>query len=172
VQTWPRPEARTAPDRQYVYQPGRAVNGGTVVIGYPYSLLAWIPSRSQSWALSIDTERVPSTQTDLEVGVEQVKRLGQARQSLPEVLDIVAADAKYGNHKFFRPLRGQHCGVVAAMRADRVLYCFSCKKSLAHGKLRARPLVFVRAQGGVTFPTKRRWLAEPCPAGARATGSG
>jgi len=119
---WPRPEARTAPDRQYVYHPGRAVNGGTVVIGYPYSLLAWIPSRSQSWALSIDTERVPSTQTDLEVGVEQVKRLGQARQSLLEVLDIVAADAKYGNHKFFRPLMGQHCGVVAAMRANRVLY--------------------------------------------------
>jgi hypothetical protein len=70
----------------------------------------------------VDVERIPSTQTDLEVGVQQVKRLGQARQSFPEVLDIVAADAKYGNHKFFRPLKGQRCGLIAAMRSDRVLY--------------------------------------------------
>jgi hypothetical protein len=119
---WPRPQATTLPDRQYVYHPTQAVNGGTVVAGYAYSLLDWVPLVNRSWALSIDVARRLSTQTDAELGVEQVKRLNEARQSLVEVLDIIVADAKYGNHKFFQPLQGQRCGVVAAMRCDRVLY--------------------------------------------------
>ena len=119
---WPRPQACTLPDRQYVYHPTQAVNGGTVVAGYAYSLLDWVPFVNRSWALSIDVGRRLSTQTDLALGIEQVKRLNQARQSLVEALDIIVADAKYGNHKFFQPLRGQRCGVVAAMRCDRVLY--------------------------------------------------
>jgi len=36
---WPRPRARTMNDRQYVYHPTPAVNGGSICIGYPYSLL-------------------------------------------------------------------------------------------------------------------------------------
>jgi hypothetical protein len=51
-----------------------------------------------------------------------VLRLCAARQACELVLDIVTADAKYGNHKFLRPLRGQRCGIVVAMRRDRVLY--------------------------------------------------
>jgi hypothetical protein len=119
---WPRPQADTLPDRQYVYHPTQAVNGGTVVAGYAYSLLDWVPLVNRSWALSIEVARRLSTQTDAELGVAQVKRLNQARQSYVEVLDIIVADAKYGNHKFFQPLQGQRCGVVAAMRCDRVLY--------------------------------------------------
>lgn len=119
---WPRPQADTLPDRQYVYHPTQAVNGGTIVAGYAYSLLDWVPLVNRSWALSIEVARRLSTQTDVELGVAQVKRLNQARQSYVEALDIIVADAKYGNHKFFRPLQGQRCGVVAAMRCDRVLY--------------------------------------------------
>lgn len=37
--SWPRPRARILPDLQYVYQASNDVNGGTVTIGYPYSLL-------------------------------------------------------------------------------------------------------------------------------------
>jgi len=119
---WARPQASTLPDRQYVYRPTQAVNGGTMVAGYAYSLLDWVPFVNRSWALSIDVARRLSAQTDAEVGVEQVKRLNQARQSFVEVLDIIVADAKYGNHKFIQPLQGERCGVVAAMRCDRVLY--------------------------------------------------
>jgi hypothetical protein len=119
---WPRPQAPTLPDRQYVYHPTPAVNGGNMVAGYAYSLLDWGPFVHRNWALSIDVARRLSTQTDVELGVEQVKRLNEARQSYSQVLDLIVADAKYGNHRFFRPLQGQRCGVVAALRCDRVLY--------------------------------------------------
>lgn len=119
---WPRAQARTLPDRQYVYHPTQVVCNGKIAVGYTYSLLDWVPWAGRSWSLSLDLERVPSRQTDVAVGVEQVKRLGQARETLTNVLDIVVADAKYGNHRFFRPLRGQRCGLLTALRSDRVLY--------------------------------------------------
>jgi len=119
---WARPEAHTLPERKYVYQPSRTNQGSVVVIGHAYSLLDWVPEPNSSWALSIDVERVSSKQTDLEVGVEQVKRLCRARGSREHGLDIVAADAKYGNHHFLDALKDQPCGKVVRLRKDRVLF--------------------------------------------------
>lgn len=122
VTAWARPQAYTLPDRQYVYQPSRTNQGSVVVIGHKYSLLDWVPEASGSWSLSVDVERVPSENTDLEMGIEQVKRLCQARGARDEGLDIVTADAKYGNHHFMEALKGQPCGKVVRLRKDRVLY--------------------------------------------------
>jgi hypothetical protein len=119
---WPRPRARTMDDRQYVYHPTAAVNGGSVCVGYPYSLLDWVPEAHQSWSLSVSIERIPSQMTAVEMGVNQIKELSENRVGLQDVLDIIAADAKYGNAGFLGPLQGQHCGIVVRMRRDRVLY--------------------------------------------------
>ena len=119
---WPRPSARTMDDRQYVYHPTAAVNGGSVCVGYPYSLLDWVPEAHQSWSLSVSVERISSQMTASEMGIKQIKELSEHRTCLQNVLDIVAADAKYGNAEFLRPLQGQHCGIVVRMRKDRVLH--------------------------------------------------
>lgn len=120
--SWLRTHGRTLPNRQYVYRPTPLASRGTVDIGYSYSLLEWVPAADQSWTLNVDQVRVPSSQTEWEVGIEQVRRLSAARQDHPAGLDIVTADAKYGNHKFLYPLRDQGCGLVVALRRDRVLY--------------------------------------------------
>lgn len=119
---WARPRARTMDDRQYVYHPTAAVNGGSVCIGYPYSLLDWVPEAHQSWSLSVSVKRIPSSMTSGEMGVSQIKALSENRAELTEVLDIVAADGKYGNANFLRPLKDQNCGIVVRLRKDRVLY--------------------------------------------------
>ena len=123
---WPRPRARTMDDRQYVYHPTPAVKGGSICIGYPYSLLDWVPEAHSSWSLSVSVKRIPSQMTAGEMGIAQIKALSENRANLPEVLDIVAADGKYGNARFLRPLQGQNCGLVVRMRRDRVLV--SCSK--------------------------------------------
>ncbi len=69
---WPRPHARTLEDRQFVFQSSSAVNGGTVTIGYPYSMLEWIVEAHSSWSLPVDVRRVDSTQTAQEMGAEQI----------------------------------------------------------------------------------------------------
>ena len=119
---WARPEAHSLPDRQYVYQPSRTNQGSVVVIGHKYSLLDWVPEPNSSWSLSVDVDRIPSKQTDLEAGVEQVKKMCQVRRFHDHGLDIVAADAKYGNHHFLDALKGQPCGIVVRLRKDRVLF--------------------------------------------------
>ena len=119
---WPRPRARTMDDRQYVYHPTPAVNGGSICVGYPYSLLDWVPEAHQSWSLSMSIKRIPSQMTAVEMGIDQVKELSKNRAALQDVFDIVAADGKYGNAKFLRPLQGQNCGIAVRLRRDRVLY--------------------------------------------------
>ena len=119
---WPRPRARTMDDRQYVYHPTPAVKGGSICIGYPYSLLDWVPETHSSWSLSVSVKRIPSQMTAGEMGITQIKALSENRANLQDVLDIVAADGKYGNARFLRHLQGQNCGLVVRLRRDRVLY--------------------------------------------------
>lgn len=119
---WPRSRARTLDDRQYLYLPTQAVKGGSICVGYPYSLLDWVPEPQSSWSLSVSVRRIPSHKSAQGVGVEQVVALNEARKDYPDVLDIVAGDGKYGNTNFLRPLRGQRCGIVVRLRKDRVLY--------------------------------------------------
>ncbi|MCH7663383.1 MAG: transposase [Chloroflexi bacterium] len=70
----------------------------------------------------MSVKRIPSQMTAGEMGIAQVKELSQNRATLGRVLDIVAADGKYGNAKFLRPLQKQRCGIVVRLRKDRVLY--------------------------------------------------
>ena len=120
--SWQRPRARTLEDRQYVYQASTDVNGGTVTIGYPYSLLEWCAEPHSSWSLPVDVRRVPSTKTAQEIGIEQIKSLSEIRAACLEALDIVAVDGKYGNSGFLRAVKGLRNGTVARLRSDRVLY--------------------------------------------------
>jgi hypothetical protein len=121
--SWLQPAAKTLPDRQYVYSPTKMLNSRSIGIGQPYSVLAWAPERHSSWAPSLSVRRVSSEQTDVEVGVEQVKLLCRQRpEEMKKDLYLIVADAKYGNHRFLGPLREEPCGVLVRMRRDRVLY--------------------------------------------------
>jgi len=119
---WPRPRARTLDDRQYVYHPTSAIGGGSICVGYPYSVLDWVPEAGSSWSLPVSVQRIPSKMTAVEMGVTQVKELSQNRANLSDGLDIVAGDGKYGNAAFLRPLQRLNCGIVVRLRRDRVLY--------------------------------------------------
>lgn len=119
---WPRPRSRVLDDRQYVYQASSDVNGGTVTVGYPYSLLEWCVEPHSSWSLPVDVRRVPSNQTAQEMGAEQVRSLAQARCECEQALDLVVGDGKYGNAGFLRSVKGLRSGTVVRLRCDRVLY--------------------------------------------------
>jgi hypothetical protein len=120
---WAHPGAKAMSDRQYVYSPTIAVDGGSIVVGHPYSVLGWAPERHSSWTPSISVQRIKSEQTAVQVGAEQVKRLCKYRKDeKSEALDIIAADGKYGNHRFLAPLRDEPCGALVRLRRDRVLY--------------------------------------------------
>ena len=117
---WPRPKAPTLADRQYVYSPTPAIDGGSIVVGHTCSLLAWVAQAQSSWALPVDIQPITSSTDAVAVGVAQVKELCRQRQEAD--FSVVVADGKYGNHRFLTPLRDQPCGVLVRLRRDRVLY--------------------------------------------------
>jgi hypothetical protein len=120
---WPHPQAKTLADRQFVHSPTAAIDGGKIVIGHPYSVLAWVPEIGRSWAPSMSVRRIPSQQTAVEIGVEQVKQLCDERgEEMEQLFHLIVADGKYGNHRFLGPLKDESCAVLARLRCDRVLY--------------------------------------------------
>lgn len=120
--SWARPRSRTLDDLQYVYQASSDVNGGTVTIGYPYSLLEWCAEAHSSWSLPLDVRRIPSEQTAQDIGVAQIQALAKARSDCTAALDIVTADGKYGHSGFLCRIQGLRVGAVTRLRRDRVLY--------------------------------------------------
>ena len=120
---WPHPQAKVLADRQYVHAASKAINGGDIVIGHPYSVLAWVPEAHSSWSPAVSVRRIRSRETAVEVGVAQVKGLYQQRQAaMRREFHLVTADGKYGNHRFLGPLRALPCGKLVRLRRDRVLY--------------------------------------------------
>jgi hypothetical protein len=120
---WSHAAARTMLDRQYVHSASDTGLGSPVVVGHPYSVLAWAPERNTSWAPPLSIRRVLSQKTDVEVGVEQVKQLCRDRWAeMLQTFHLIVADGKYGNHSFLGPLKEEPCGVLARMRCDRVLH--------------------------------------------------
>jgi len=93
----------------------------SVCVGYPYSLLDWVPKPNASWSLSVSVRRIGSHESAKSVGVGQIQALNEARKDSKGMLDIVAGDGKYGNAGFLGPLQGQRCGLVVRLRKDRVL---------------------------------------------------
>ncbi len=118
---WPRPAAPTLPDRQYVHSPTGAVLAESIVVGQPYSLLAWVPGSGDSWALPLDVRRIPSSSDAGTTGVAQVQTLAAARPATAPPW-MVVADGGYGNSTFLAPLAACGIGVRVRLRRDRVLY--------------------------------------------------
>lgn len=142
---WPRPDSPTLPDRQYLHSPTPSVTEPSIVVGYPYSILAWAAEGRSSWTLPIFVTRVASTTTLQAVGTDQVRALCQSLIEAgfafgPNDYPIVDSDGGYGNAPFLGGVRDLPCGVNARLRKDRVLfgppgeYSGRGTRNLKHGK--------------------------------------
>jgi hypothetical protein len=119
---WLHPTAKTLADRQYICGTTQAVHK-SILVGHPYSILAWVPQSTKSWAPPVSVRRITSQQTAAEVGVMQVKQLCRWRwREMMRWLYLVVGDGKYGNHRFLGPLKDDPCGALVRLRCDRVLY--------------------------------------------------
>jgi hypothetical protein len=122
---WPHPQAKVMEDLHAtrVHSPTPAIDGGDIVVGHPYSALAWVPEAGRSWAPPMSVRRILSEQTAVEAGVAQVELLCDERgEEMLRFFHLIVADGAYGNHRFLGPLKNKPCGVVARLRRDRVLY--------------------------------------------------
>jgi hypothetical protein len=122
---WPRAQARTLPDRGYVYSATSDVTGSGVFIGHHYSALAWVCEAGTSWALPLWCDRIETRSDAITCGLNQLRQLCQ--QYRGERVAVVA-DSDYGNTRFLGPAAAliQASDVALALlvrlRSNRVLY--------------------------------------------------
>lgn len=115
-----RMHSETLKERLYCHGAKREVGGKGVIIGLPYSIVAFSSKRGSSFAPSVNIRRIKPSETAVSVAVEQVCWLGYWR---PSGMDWRAAlDGAYGNREFFAPLQEKAVQVVARTRCDRVFY--------------------------------------------------
>ena len=115
-----RMRSPTLKDRVFCHGAQREVGGRGVIIGLPYSILAYVNRRGASWAPAVHTQRVKPDQTAVEVAVAQASWVVERLPA--ETISEIALDGGYGNLKLFRGLRGVRTFATARMRNDRVLY--------------------------------------------------
>ena len=110
----------TLRERVYYHGAAREAHGRGVMIGLPYSIVAWTPQRGSSFAPAVNLKRLAPTDKATAVAAQQVLQLGL---DTPSGMDWRAAlDGAYGNKRFFAPLQDKAVQVVARTRDDGVFY--------------------------------------------------
>lgn len=115
-----RMRSPTLKDRVFCHGAQREVGGKGVIIGLPYSILAYVERRGASWAPSVHTQRVKPGEGAVEVAVTQACWVAERLPA--ETTSEIALDGSYGNLRFFCGMRGVRTFATARMRNDRVLY--------------------------------------------------
>lgn len=141
----------TLRERVYYHGAAREAHGRGVLIGLPYSIVAWTPQRGSSFAPAVNLKRLAPTDKATAVAAQQVLQLGVDTPSEMEWRG--ALDGAYGNKKFFTPLQGKEVQAVARTRDDGVLY------------RRPRPADYLGRGRRPTFGAKFR-CADPATWGA------
>lgn len=115
---WPRPEARTLPERGFHHSPTRIKGNKPIGIGHAYSTVVSVPEASGSWALPLTHEWIAGDQTALEVGAEQVKRLA----ALSTVRPLVTMDSAYSGPAWLKATVDAPFDSLGRLRPNRVVY--------------------------------------------------
>jgi hypothetical protein len=115
----PRPDAKTLPDRGYVY----AADRDNTVVGHQYNWLGRIIAQGQSWFAPREVERVATHTTPATVAAEQVKRLAMTVPTLQQA--ALVADSHYAKRAFlaaFLNLPAARVFALVRLACNRVLY--------------------------------------------------
>ena len=115
-----RPDSETLKDLMICHGAKREAFGNGVILGLPYSLLAFCENASSSWAMTVNSRRVKPEQKAVEVAVAQIEWLFDNIGAEEEA--SVGLDGSYGNLGFFTQMKDKKGFAVARMRNDRTLY--------------------------------------------------
>ncbi len=93
--TWPRPAAKTSPDRTWCRMVTRGQPAEGVVPGWEWQWLGCVAAQRQSWVLPLDVaRRGPAAGTPTELAIAQLRRTLKARPA-DAPRPVVTADSQY-----------------------------------------------------------------------------
>src|SRR5438309_249806 len=114
-----RDDADTSEDRGIIHVSNLPLADKPIAIGWTFSSVVLLPDSPSSWAPILDQKRVPTTQTPIQVAIEQLKAL---RPLLGDRPVTVLADRAYATPQFLRACRQLGYRVIARLKSNRKLY--------------------------------------------------
>lgn len=154
--TWPRPEARTLPERGFHHLATTTANT-PVGIGHRYSSVVAIPEEQGSWVLPLSHERLPFGQSEVAWAAGQVRRLAAGLTYRP----LVLADSLYAGPLWLKETDGVEIDTLARLRPNRTLYRRPPPRSgLGRPRLDGAPLNLRRTDTWYD-PDERAVVADP-----------
>jgi hypothetical protein len=95
--TWPRPDAKTSPERTYGHRVTAGVPQDGIVAAWEYQWLVMAPEERGSWVLPLDvTRRAPTEGTPTQLAIAQLRRaLAKRADDAAAVRPVVMLDSGY-----------------------------------------------------------------------------
>lgn len=113
-----RPEAETSPDRGMIYVPNLPHATKPVSVGWQFSTVMLLPEAPSSWGAILAQRRIASSETAVEVAIEQLELL----VSLLPAGTRVLADRWYVTGPFVQALSRLQFGALMRLKRNRKLY--------------------------------------------------
>jgi len=113
-----RPEAHTSKDRTVVYKPNLPRNTKPITYGWQFSTLEVLPDQPSSWTYILDQQRIGSTQTAVQVAVEQMRAIAPLLQCRP----ILTSDRYYSCVPFLVGMKEVQADKLLRVKRNRVFY--------------------------------------------------
>jgi hypothetical protein len=113
-----RPEAETSPDRGMIYVPNLPHAAKPVSVGWQFSTVMLLPEQPSSWGATLSQRRIASSQTAVEVAIEQVEAL---RPLLPASARLLT-DRWYATGPFVQACQRLHLPALMRLKRNRKLY--------------------------------------------------
>jgi Transposase DDE domain len=113
-----RLEAESSRDRGMIYVPNMPHATKPVSVGWQFSTVMLLPEDPSSWVGILDQRRIESSQTAIEVGIDQLRTL------LPLIARavIVLADRWYAGARFVQACQELGCAALTRLKRNRKLY--------------------------------------------------
>jgi hypothetical protein len=113
-----RPDAVTSPDRTLVYWPNLPRDATPVVPGWSFSALVVLPQPVSSWTYVLEHQRVPSTESPVTVGRQQLRTVLPWLPRRP----VLLLDRYYSRAPWLQSTHDLPVDQLIRARADQVLY--------------------------------------------------
>jgi hypothetical protein len=113
-----RPEAETSPDRGMIYVPNLPHAKKPVSVGWQFSTVMLLPPTPSSWGALLAQRRIRSTETAVEVAIEQLEQLVAL---LPQGTRVLA-DRWYVTGPFVQACQRLQLDALMRLKRNRKLY--------------------------------------------------
>jgi hypothetical protein len=114
-----RAEAETSEDRGYIHIPNLPLVDKAISVGWQWSNIVLLPDDPSSWTPPLDTRRIPTGKTAIEVAIEQLRDM---RPLFGDRVVMIFVDRGYATPQFLRTCHELGYLCLARLKTDRTLY--------------------------------------------------